>query len=185
MPAAPRAVLNSVAGGGGKGRRTKGHGAGDATTTAGASGAPPKAAPSAGTPAKVSPSVAPPPLPASSTVEKPLPTPRAAVEILGGDLLSASEALSIGEILLKARELFIEHGKGEAKVSLREVKRIRDHLETFGAMQPKPRAIANALWLALGAGLAPEERSGELGAKLRRLITSISLADMMAGAMQS
>jgi hypothetical protein len=82
------------------------------------------------------------------------------------------KSLSLGEILIEARKLFIDHGYPEARVSLREVNRIKDYIATFSAKQGDAKARANAFWLTLGRLM--EQRNGG-GAKLRELILRMEI----------
>ena len=73
------------------------------------------------------------------------------------------------------RSLFISKEHSEASVSLREVNRIRDYLETFSPHQGPVKATANAMWMMLGARLSQAEREGELGRELIRIISEIEI----------
>jgi hypothetical protein len=88
---------------------------------------------------------------------------------------TGNETRSFGQLIQAARRLFIEHGLSEAQVSLREVNRIRDFIQTFSPTQGELRATLNAFWLTLGVSLSPEQRSGELGQELRRLILEVEI----------
>src|SRR5262249_47550431 len=90
----------------------------------------------------------------------------------GAKLLPLSQPYlkSMGAILDQARALFIQNNYPEARVSLREVQRIKAYLEIFGPVLGLAKSTANALWLVLGASLPKEQRDGELGQKLKELI---------------
>ncbi|MBF0105830.1 MAG: AAA family ATPase [Deltaproteobacteria bacterium] len=104
-------------------------------------------------------------------------------------IMTGALAQSLGVALHKVREVFIEEGEGEAKVSLREVKRIRKYLGLFAnkdsTPEDKARIVARALWLTLGARLKPEQRDGRLGSRLREALQGIQIPDVEAGVYQN
>ena len=87
----------------------------------------------------------------------------------------SGNGLTLGEVIVEARELFAGHDGSRARVSLRQAKQIEDHIRAFAGTQGLARATVNALWLALGVNLPPEEQNGKLGARLKRLITSVDI----------
>ncbi|MCE9625394.1 MAG: AAA family ATPase, partial [Deltaproteobacteria bacterium] len=84
-------------------------------------------------------------------------------------------AKTLAPALGAAREFFSGKGLGESRVSLREVRRLKDYMEIFGPGQDEAKTAANALWLSLGASLAPEQREGELGQGLKSLILGLGI----------
>ncbi len=81
---------------------------------------------------------------------------------------------SLGQVLIEARRLFVEHGYPEARVSLREVQRIKAYVEVFGPKDGLAKATAKALWLTLGTSLPKEQRNGEIGKRLQEILAQVA-----------
>lgn len=78
---------------------------------------------------------------------------------------------TLAETIVRVRGYFIENGQPEARVSLREVHRIRKIAEIYSPSQGLTRAVAKALWLTLCASLNDEQRKGPLGKGLLGILS--------------